>query len=88
MCSLAAVAPVQGSIPVRQGHAVEQAGQSRINAQAAGAERTETVRLTPRPVHRVEVILKVTTAFPPARPRVAVGRRHHEVSAVDHLAAG
>lgn len=74
--------------PVGQGHAVEQAGQSGVDAQAPGAERPEPVRLAPRPVHRVEVVPERAAASPPARRRVAVGWRHHEVSAVDHLGAG
>lgn len=71
--------------PVGQGHAVEQARQSRVDAEAPGAEGPEAVRLAPAPVHRVEVVLQRAPASPPARRQVAVGRRHHEVSAVDDL---
>lgn len=78
----------RGDPPVGQGHAVKQAGQSRVDAQAAGAERPVPVRLAPRPVHRVQVVSKRAAASPAARLRVAVGRRHHEVSAVDDLSAG
>lgn len=74
--------------PVGQGHAVEQAGQSGVDAQAPGAERPVPVRLAPRPVHRVEVVSVGASASPPARRGVAVGRRNHEVSAVDDLCAG
>lgn len=79
---------IDGNLPVGQGHAVEQTGQSRVNAQAPGAERAVPVRLAPRPVHCVEVISERTAALPPARRRVAVRRRHHKVSAVDDLGAG
>lgn len=78
----------RGDPPVGQGHAVKQAGQSGVDAQAARAERPVPVRLAPRPVHRVEVVSKRAAASPAASQRVAVGRRHHEVSAVDDLSPG
>lgn len=74
--------------PVGQRHAVEQARQSWVDAEAPGAEGPVPVRLAPGPVHRVEVVLQRGPASPPARRQVAVGRRHHEVSAVDDLRAG
>lgn len=74
--------------PVGQGHAVEQAGQSRVNAEAPGAEGPVAVRLAPSSVHRVEVVLQKAPASPPTKRQIAVGRRHHEVSAVDDLRAG
>jgi len=73
--------------PVGQGHAVEQAGQRGVDAQAPGAQRAVAVRLAPRPVHRVEVVSRGAAALPAARRGVAVRARHHEVPAVDHLAA-
>lgn len=72
--------------PVGQRHAVEQACQSRVDAEAPGAEGPVPVRLAPGAVHRVEVVLQRAPASP-ARRQVAVGRRHHEVSAVDDLRA-
>lgn len=74
--------------PVGQGHAVEQAGQSGVYAEAAGAERPVPVCLTPGPIHRVKIVSERPAALPPARCRVAVRRRHHEVSAVDDLGEG
>lgn len=74
--------------PVGQRHALKQPGERGVDAQAAGAQRPVPVRVAPRPVHRVKVISQETSALPPARRRVAVGRRHHEVSAVDDLRAG
>lgn len=79
---------VRVGAPVGQGHAVEQACQSWVDAEAPGAEGPVPVRLAPAPVHRVEVVLQRGPASPPARRQVAVGRRHHEVSAVDDLRAG
>ena len=73
--------------PVGQGHALKQAGQSGVDAQAAGAQGPVAVGLTPRPVHRVEVVPQRLPAFPPPPLGVAVRRRHHEVSAVDDLDA-
>lgn len=74
--------------PVGQRHAVEQARQSRVDAEAPGAPGPVAVRLAPGPVHRVEVVLQRASASPAARRQVAVGRRHHEVPAVDDLRAG
>lgn len=71
--------------PVSQRHALEQPGESGVDAQAP---RVVPVGLAPRPVHRVEVVPLRAAALPAARRRVAVRRRHHEVSAVDHLGAG
>ena len=72
-------------VPVRQRHALKQAVQRGVNAQTTRTERAERVRLAPRPVHGVEVVPR--TAFPSAWGGIAVGRRHHEVSAVDDLGA-
>ncbi len=47
---------LRGDPPVGQGHAVKQAGQSGVDAQAPGAARAVPVRLAPGPVHRVKVI--------------------------------
>lgn len=74
--------------PVGQGHAVEQACQSWVNAEAPGAEGPVPVRLTPSSVHRVKVVLQKAPASSPTKGQVIVGRRHHEVSAVDDLRAG
>lgn len=72
--------------PVGQRHAVEEAGECWVDAQAPGAQWTEPVRLTPGPVLRVEVQPHgAAAALPPAGSRVTVRGRHHEVSAVDHL---
>lgn len=79
---------VRVDAPVGQRHAVEQAGEGRVDAEAPGAEGPVPVRLAPASVHRVEVVLERAAASPPARRQVAVGRRHHEVSAVDDLRAG
>lgn len=78
----------EGGAPVGQRHAVEQAGEGRVDAEAPGAQGPEAVGLAPAPVHRVEVVLERAAAPAPARRQVAVGRRHHEVSAVDDLRAG
>lgn len=74
--------------PVSQGHALKQAGQGGVDAQAAGAAGPVPVRVAARPVDGVEVVPQGAAAPPPARRGVAVRRRHHEVSAVDHLAVG
>lgn len=66
--------PVDRDPPVGQGHALKQAGQSGVDAQAPGAERAVPVRLAPRPVHRVEIISQRSAALPPAGRGVAVGR--------------
>ena len=86
-CVYPPVLTTYGDPPVGQGHAVEQAGQRGVYAEAPGAERTIPVRLAPRQVHRVEVIIRGPAAFRPAR-KVVVGGRHHEVSAVNDLCAG
>lgn len=71
--------------PVGQGHALEEPGESGVYAQACGAERAVAVRLAPPSVHRIKVIPLGASVSP--HSRVTVGRRHHEVPAVDHLCA-
>ena len=72
-------------VPVCQWHTLEQAVERGVNAQTTSTKRAERVSLAPCPVHGVKVIPR--TAFPSAWGGIAVGRRHHEVSAVDDLSA-
>lgn len=64
--------------PVCKGHALKQFGERGVDGEVRGARLAEVVGLTGLFVDSVEVV-----AF--LRGVLAVGRRHHEVSAVDDL---
>lgn len=69
---------VTGSLPVGQGHALEELGERSINGQVAGAGLAEAIGLARLFVDRVEIIALLGRVL-------AVRRGHHEVAAVDDL---
>lgn len=69
-----------GSLPVGQGHALEEFGERRVDGQVAGARLAEAVGLARLLVDRVEIVALLGRVL-------AVRRRHHEVAAVDDLLA-
>lgn len=66
------------SLPVGQSHALEEFGQRGVYGEVTRAGFAEVVRLTGLFVYSVEVVALL-------RWVLAVGRRHHEVTAVDDL---
>lgn len=69
---------VTESLPVGQGHALEELGERSINGQMAGAGLAKTIGLARLLVDRVEIIAFLGRVL-------AVRRGHHEVAAVDDL---
>lgn len=65
-------------LPVGQSHAFEQFGQRGVYGDLGHAGFSEMIRLTRLFVYSVEVVALLGWVL-------AVGRRHHEVSAVDDL---
>lgn len=73
-------ARVARSLPVGQGHALEEFGERSVDGQVAGAGLAEAVGLARLLVDRVEIVALLGRVL-------AVWRRHHEVAAVDDLLA-
>lgn len=69
---------VTGTLPVGQGHALEELGERSINGQVAGAGLAEAIGLARLLVDRVEIIALLGRVL-------AVRRGDHEVAAVDDL---